>query len=78
MVSIQDLTQISPYEWEIPQSYRPGMRVPVRLFASEELLKDITRDKSLEQAFTGIGWQPDGDARHASGLWISYRRRGRY
>ena len=50
MVSIQDLTQISPYEWEIPQSYRPGMRVPVRLFASEELLKDITRDKSLEQA----------------------------
>lgn len=50
MVSIQDLIQISPYEWEIPQSYRTGMRVPVRLFASEELLKDVSRDKSLDQA----------------------------
>ena len=50
MVSIQDLIQISPYEWEIPQSYRSGMRVPVRLFASRDLLEDVTRDKSLDQA----------------------------
>jgi tRNA-splicing ligase RtcB len=50
MVSIQDLIQISPYEWEIPQSYRSDMRVPVRLFASRDLLEDVTRDKSLDQA----------------------------
>ena len=50
MVSIQDLIQISPYEWEIPKSYREGMRVPVRLFASKDLLEDVTRDKSLDQA----------------------------
>jgi len=50
MVSQVDLIKISPYEWEIPTSYRPDMRVPVRIFASEELLKDVTRDKSLEQA----------------------------
>jgi len=50
MVSIQDLIQISPYEWEIPQSYRSDMRVPVRIFASEVLLEDVTRDKSLDQA----------------------------
>jgi tRNA-splicing ligase RtcB len=50
MISIRDLKRINPYEWEIPQSYRSDMRVPVRIFASGELLGDITRDKSLEQA----------------------------
>jgi tRNA-splicing ligase RtcB len=50
MVSIADLRQIAACEWEIPASYRSDMRVPVRLFASEELLQDVTRDKSLEQA----------------------------
>ncbi|MCJ7715437.1 MAG: RtcB family protein [Anaerolineales bacterium] len=50
MVSISDLKQITDYEWEIPSSYRSDMRVPVRIFASSELLKDVSRDKSLEQA----------------------------
>lgn len=50
MVSYTDLEQITAYEWEIPSSFRSDMRVPVRLFASEELLKTVTRDKSLEQA----------------------------
>ncbi|MEJ2448105.1 MAG: RtcB family protein [Anaerolineales bacterium] len=50
MVSSSDLKQIAPCEWEIPDSYRSDMRVPVRLFASPELLNEVTRDKSLEQA----------------------------
>lgn len=50
MVSIADLRQIAPFEWEIPTSHRSDMRVPVRLFVSEELLQEVTRDKSLEQA----------------------------
>jgi tRNA-splicing ligase RtcB len=50
MVSQTDLLRISPYEWEIPQSFRADMRVPVRIFASQELIKDVTRDKSLGQA----------------------------
>jgi tRNA-splicing ligase RtcB len=50
MVSISDLNKISAYEWEIPVTFRSDMRVPVRIFASEVLLKDVTRDKSLEQA----------------------------
>ena len=50
MVSINELKRINSYEWEIPQSYRADMQVPVRIFASEELLKGVTRDKSLEQA----------------------------
>ncbi len=47
---IQDLQKISDYEWEIPTSYRSGMHVPVRLFASRRILEAIIEDKSLEQA----------------------------
>ncbi len=50
MPTIQDLIPISPYEWEIPQSYRHDMRVPVRLFATHRLLDKVMDDQSLEQA----------------------------
>lgn len=50
MVAISDLKKISDFEWEIPKSFRADMRVPVRVFVSEGLLKDAMRDKSLEQA----------------------------
>ena len=50
MVSLKDLHKISDFEWEIPQSYRSDMRVPVRLFATRELLEKVLEDKSLEQA----------------------------
>jgi len=50
MVSLQDLIRVNKYEWEIPQSYRPDMRVPVRIFATQQLLDQIKGDKSLEQA----------------------------
>lgn len=50
MVEMNDLTQINELEWEIPVSYRDDMRVPVRIIASRELIKDINKDKSLEQA----------------------------
>lgn len=50
MISIQDLTKISDYEWEVPQSYRSDMRVPVHIFATRRLLEKVMQDKSLEQA----------------------------
>jgi tRNA-splicing ligase RtcB (3'-phosphate/5'-hydroxy nucleic acid ligase) len=50
MVSLSDLHRLSDYEWEIPRSYRQDMRVPVRLFATRELLEKATQDKSLDQA----------------------------
>jgi tRNA-splicing ligase RtcB len=50
MVSLQDLQQINDYEWEIPQSFRSDMRVPVRIFATRRLLEKVLQDKSLEQA----------------------------
>jgi tRNA-splicing ligase RtcB len=50
MIRLQDLQQINTYEWEIPQTYRSDMRVPVRIFATRQLLEEIKGDKSLEQA----------------------------
>ena len=50
MIRIQDLTKITDYEWEIPQTFRHDMRVPVRIFATRTLLEHIATDKSLEQA----------------------------
>lgn len=50
MVTLQDLKRISDYEWEIPQSFRADMRVPVRLFATRRMLEVVMKDKSLEQA----------------------------
>ncbi len=47
---LQDLVRISDYEWEIPRSYRRDMRVPVRIFATRQLLEQISEDLSLEQA----------------------------
>jgi tRNA-splicing ligase RtcB len=49
-MNIEDLIQISETEWEIPTSMRSDMRVPVRLFATRELLEQIVNDKSLDQA----------------------------
>ena len=50
MISLQDLTKVSDYEWEIPQSFRRDMRGPVRIFSTRKLLEQILGDKSLEQA----------------------------
>lgn len=45
-----DLTRIDDYQWEVPPSYREGMRVPVRLFATEALAERIAQAGALEQA----------------------------
>jgi len=49
-MKLKDFIKISDYEWEIPTSFRKDMRVPVRVFASEELLLEVLEDQSLEQA----------------------------
>jgi tRNA-splicing ligase RtcB len=50
MISFSVLQQISAYEWEIPRAARSDMRVPVRLFATRELLEAAFHDQSIEQA----------------------------
>src|SRR5512138_2916689 len=49
-MNIENLIQISETEWEIPTYIRADMRVPVRLFATREMLEQIKDDKSLDQA----------------------------
>lgn len=50
MIRLQDIRKINDFEWEIPRTYRPDMRVAVRLFVSHDLLEDALKDNSLEQA----------------------------
>lgn len=50
-MSIQwkDLIKLSDWCYEIPQSYRPDMRVPARVFMSEHMFENIAQDLSLDQ-----------------------------
>ncbi|MFH1003383.1 MAG: RtcB family protein [Chloroflexota bacterium] len=43
------LEKIDDYRWQIPRSYKKGMRVPGLVFASREMLVDITKEQALEQ-----------------------------
>src|SRR3972149_2959728 len=49
MIDKHVLRQISPVLWEIPQTHRADMRVPARIFASEKMLNEVFRDRSLGQ-----------------------------
>jgi tRNA-splicing ligase RtcB len=44
-----DMVRISDYVWEIPKSFRADMRVPARIFTSEELLDLAFKDQTLDQ-----------------------------
>jgi len=48
-ISQNDLIKINNYLWEIPKSFRPNMRVPARIFASQKILESIFLDRTLEQ-----------------------------
>lgn len=43
------LIKIDDYRWEIPKTYKPGMRVPGLIFADEKILPKIQSDQALEQ-----------------------------
>jgi tRNA-splicing ligase RtcB len=49
-MNLDFLERVGDYEWLIPTRFREDMRVPVRLIASEAILGDVSRDKSIEQA----------------------------
>jgi tRNA-splicing ligase RtcB len=50
MVNKQDFRKINDYLWEIPTSFHADMKVPVWIFADEELLEDALGDLSVKQA----------------------------
>jgi len=41
--------KISNLEWEIPETFKPGMRVPARVYANEALLNKMRKDRTFEQ-----------------------------
>jgi tRNA-splicing ligase RtcB len=43
------VVEVGPAVWELPVGFRPGMRVPVRVFATRALLEDMD-DQVFEQA----------------------------
>ncbi len=44
------INQIDELRWEIPKSSKPGMSVPARIYADKEMLEEMRRDLTLEQA----------------------------
>ena len=44
------LKQIDDYRWELPQDYKPGMRVPALIFADRAMLEQMEDDQAIEQA----------------------------
>jgi tRNA-splicing ligase RtcB len=49
-MNIQEIIkEITPYLWEIPQSFRDDMRVPARIFASKHMLEATFADRTIEQ-----------------------------
>ena len=43
------LEKVSDWLWELPASYKSGMRVPGRIYATEKMLEHIVGDNCLEQ-----------------------------
>ncbi len=49
MITLKNFNKISDYLWEIPQNFRSDMRVPARIYASQEMLQDILEERAVEQ-----------------------------
>ena len=49
MFNKSDLIKINDYLWEIPKSYRKDMLVPARIYITEKMLKEVVKDRSLNQ-----------------------------
>lgn len=53
---IEGITRVSENLWEIPTSFKSGMRVPARIFASEKLLKEM--DDAVFDQLTNVACLP--------------------
>src|SRR5881398_3552833 len=63
------IKQVSENIWEVPQDYQPGMKVPARIYADEDLLAKMRTDRTIQQCVnvTHLDWiynyaitMPDG------------------
>ena len=46
---MQPLEKINDYKWRLPKSYKQGMRVEGIIYASQNMLSHIIKDKAYEQ-----------------------------
>src|SRR5512136_2824025 len=44
-----DLRKLGDYLYEVPQSFRPDMRVPAHFYADDDIVTKALEDRSLEQ-----------------------------
>ncbi|MHC1744344.1 MAG: RtcB family protein [Syntrophobacteraceae bacterium] len=56
MATVKDIRRISNVIWEIPVSYKEGMRVPARIYASEKLYRDM--DEGVVEQVTNVATLP--------------------
>src|SRR5438093_325762 len=52
----ETIRKISDTVWEIPVSYKQGMRVPARIYATEKLLKEM--DETVYDQVTNVATLP--------------------
>ncbi|MDP2948096.1 MAG: RNA-splicing ligase RtcB, partial [Chloroflexota bacterium] len=45
----QILKRVDELRWELPRDYKPGMRVPGRVYASEQMMDVLSEDQAIEQ-----------------------------
>ena len=62
MAAIRDFKKISETIWEIPRSYKEGMRVPARIYATQKLLEEM--DAGVIEQVTNVATLP-GIINHA-------------
>ncbi len=53
---MKPLERISDYLWEIPTSYKPGMRVPARIYATEQLIREM--DEAVADQISNVATLP--------------------
>lgn len=56
MASVRDLKKVSDTVWEIPPSYKDGMRVPARIYATERLIREM--DDGVIDQVTNVATLP--------------------
>lgn len=56
MPEVDNLHQISDVVWELPVSYKPGMRVPARIYATKELISSM--DDAVFDQISNVAFLP--------------------
>ncbi len=56
MAHVKSIIRVSDAVWEIPVTYKEGMRVPARIYATEKLLRDM--DEGVIEQVTNVATLP--------------------